>query len=134
MALFVLDQDINMYSLPGTNHALIKGESSSDSFRQRKYFNTKIRNTNDSTTTLDNIDNPVTADDAYPDTNLRRTLFRFISYTRSTSYILDTGVNPIVLNDVRKFKVFHPCKGNIKCIGGSNFSIRGTDTTEITDK
>ena len=53
-----------MYSLPVTNHYLVIVESSNDSFRQRKYGNMSIRNTNDIIIALDNIDNQVSANDS----------------------------------------------------------------------
>ena len=120
MEIFAFTQDTTVYFLPGNNHALIQGKSPNDYFRQRKYVNTKIINTNDIITMLDNISNTVTADDAYPDANLCCTMFSFIDDTDRTSYILDTGANRTILNDVRKFKVFHPCNGNVKGIRRSS--------------
>ena len=45
----------------------------------------EICNTTDSISALDKIYNQVTADDSYPDANLRRTPFRFMFDTDSTS-------------------------------------------------
>ena len=121
----------DVYSLPGTNHALIQGESSNGSFRQRKYVNTTVRSNTDIIRTLEKISNPVTTDNAYHDANLCCTPFSIKADTGSTSYFLYTGANHIIHNDVRYFKVFHPCNGNIKVIRGSNVSTRGTCTTYI---
>ena len=66
--------------------------------------------------------------------NLGCTLFISIADTGSTSHVLNTGVNCIILNDVSQFKVSRPCNGNIKGIGGSNVSIWGTGTTYIPIK
>ena len=85
MVLFVFTQATTMYSLRGTNHDLIQGESSNDSSLQCKYVNTAIQNTTDSISSLIIISNPVTADYEYPDENLRCTPFRFIDDTISTS-------------------------------------------------
>ena len=84
MALFEFAQATTMYSLPGTNHDLTQEKLSNYYLCQRKYFNTSIKNTTDSISALDKISNPVTADDAYPDENLHRTLFRFIADTNNT--------------------------------------------------
>ena len=64
MSLFLFSQATIVYSLPVTNHYLFIVESSNDSFRQRKYGNTSIRNTNDIIIALDNIDNQVSANDS----------------------------------------------------------------------
>ena len=120
MTLFVFVQATTVYSLPGTNHALIQGEYSNDSLRQCKYINTAIHNNFDSISLLENIANPVTADNDYPDANVRCTPFSFIADTDSTSYVLTNGDNNIILNYVRQFKVFHTCNGNVKGIGLSN--------------
>ena len=121
IAQFIYAQAATVYSLPETDHSLIQGESYNGSLRQRKYINTAIRNTTDSISDLDNIANPFTAENAYPDANLCCTLFIFIDDTGSTSYVLGTGSNRIILNYVRQFKLFHPCKVNVKGIVGSNF-------------
>ena len=123
-----------MYTLPGTNHPLIQGYSSNDYFCQWKYIYTTIYNSTDINSDLDNISNPVTANDAYPDANFRCTPFIFISDTDSTTYVINTGANHIILNDLRQFKVFHSCNGNVKGIGGSNNSTRVTGTTYIPIK
>ena len=120
MDLFAFSQATIVYSLPGTNHALIQLESSNGSFRQCKYVDTVFINTPDSISALDNITNPFTADDAYPDTNLCCTPFSFIADTNSNSYVLDTGANNIILNYSRQFKFFHHCNGNVKGFVGSN--------------
>ena len=112
----IISQATTVYSLPGTKHALIQGESSNYSFLQGKYINTAIRNNTDSISARDNIANPVTNDNAYTSAKLRRTLFSFIADTYSTSYVLDNGSNLIILNDAMKFKVLHPCNDNVKCI------------------
>ena len=134
MDLFAFTQATTVYFLPGTNHALIQGKSHNDYFRQRNYVNTEIINTTDSIIILDNISNAVITEDTYPDANVCHTMFSFIDDTDRTSYILDTGSNRTILNDVRKFKVFHPCNGNIKGIRRSSVSIQGTDTTYIPIK
>ena len=58
-------------------------------------------------------------------------MLSFIADTDSTSYFLDSGFNRIIINDVSQFKFFHPFNGNVKVIGGSNFSIQGTGITYI---
>ena len=134
MGLFVFAQATTLYSLPVHNHSLIQGEYSNESFRQGKYVKTAICNTTDIVSVIGNISNTFTADNAYPYENLRRTTFSFLFDTDSTSYVLDTGANRIILNDLRQFKVSHPCNVNVKIIGGSNVSIRGTSTTYIPIK
>ena len=114
MALFAFAQATNVNSLPGTNHNLIQTGSSNDSFNKLKYVNPKNFNTNNSIDALENISNPFTADDDYLVTNLRYTMFSFISDTDSTLLVLDTEINRIILNNLRQFNVFHPCNENIK--------------------
>ena len=116
MDIFALNQSATVYSFPGTNHDLIQGESSNNSFRQLNYVNMATRNTTDSISPLDNISNPVTANNAYPDEKLRLTPFSSIYDTDSTSYVVGTGANCIILNDLIQFKVLHPCNINVKGI------------------
>ena len=134
MTLFVFAQVATVYSLTGTNHSLIQGEYSNDSFRQRKYVNTAVINNTDSISNLEKNSNQVTEDDAYPDENLGHALFISIADTGITSHVLNTGDNHIILNDVRQFKVSHTCNGNIKGVGRSNVSIWVTGTTYIPIK
>ena len=134
MDLSTFYQANNVYYLPGTNHALTQGEFSNDYFCQRKYVNISILNTTDIISALENIANPVTTDDTYSGSNLRCTPFSFIADTNSTSYVLNTGSNIIILNDIRHFKVFHLFNGNIKVIGTYNDSIQVTGTTYIPTK
>ena len=129
MDLFAFSQATTVYSLHGTNNYLIQGEPYNDTSRKRTNVNTAIRNTTDSISAIDNIANPVTDNNAYPDENLFRTPFSFISDINSNSYVFNTGANHIIINDLRQFKVFHSCNGNVKVVGGSNVSIWGTSTT-----
>ena len=70
--IFSFSQATTVHSIPGRNHYLIQVEYYRYSFCQRKYVNTAIRNNNDSIIALDKISNPFTADDAYPEKNLRQ--------------------------------------------------------------
>ena len=123
-----------MSSLPETNHDIIQGESYNNSFRQCKYVNSEICNNTYIIIALDNFSNRVTDNNAYPDTKLRRIPSIFIYDINITSYVLNTEANHIILNDIRQFKDSHPCKSNVKGIGGSNVSIRVTGTTYIPIK
>ena len=58
-------------------------------------------NNTDGISAFDNIDNPVTSDDAYPDANLHCTPFSFIADTNRTTYVIDNGSSLIILNDIK---------------------------------
>ena len=131
MTLFAFSLATNVSSLPGTNYALIQGIYYNSSFCQRQYVNTPIWNNTDRIAAFENIYNPFTTDNVYPDANLHRTPSVFTYYTVSTSYVIDTGANSIILNYVRQFKFFHSCNSNVKGNGGSDISIRWTGITYI---
>jgi hypothetical protein len=135
LSLLALQTVPTVFSLPGTNHVLIRGESSNNTSRQQAYAQTIINNkiayhapVDDSEATSN------TAADAPQDELLRQQPHCFIADTNSVPYVLDSGANRVILNDAKLFKDFQAKAGNIKGIGGSPVSLNGIGNTNLSLK
>ena len=124
-----LRQSSFVYALPGTNHALISSESSADSHRQQAYVRSIISNLTGSAGAPPSDLNPATS--LSPPPELRNTPHCFVADTDSTPYIVDTGANRVILNDVKLFTKFHPITGSVNGIGGSPVTIRGVGEVRL---
>jgi hypothetical protein len=94
------------YSLPGTNHAIVVGDSLGLPIRQHVYAETAIEQTVASQTDLYALGTDIQGDDGLQadDNRLQEISYCFIADTDSVRYVLDTGVNRVILNDTSSSK------------------------------
>ena len=125
--LFLLSAPTTTYAMPGTNHALIYGESN-DTHRQTQLINTAINNAvaplcastaenNDSLTLSVKDEKHSYAHGAQP--------VIFIADTDSVSFAVDSGANRIILNDAKLFDHFVASSGRV-CLADQSAFIRTT--------
>ena len=84
------------YSMPGTGHALIPGEASTNTLRQYRYVDTVMRKLKDqhSMNVALPSGSPITNTEA-----LKTNPVVFISDTDSIHFVIDTGANRLITND-----------------------------------
>jgi hypothetical protein len=69
-----------------------------------------------------------------PDAKLRCLPYCFVADTDSIPFVLDTGANRMIINNVKLFKHFKSRKGNVKGIGGAPVKLFGGGTVRISLK
>jgi hypothetical protein len=133
MMLFTFSSASLVDALPGTNHPIIPGEASLDLTRQRAYVNAAV---NASVSTSSGPTDPTALDATAknsPDAKLLRCLpYCFVADTNSIPFVLDTGANRVIINNVKLFKHFKSRKGNVKGIGGAPVKLFGGGTVKIS--
>jgi hypothetical protein len=65
------------------------------------------------------------------DNRLQQIPYCFIADTDSVPYVLDTGANRVILNDVKLLKEFQPCTGSVKGIGGDPVTLGGVGSLRL---
>ena len=95
-----------------------------DPFRQRSLQRTVISQTT-SPFNVDSNSIALDADDMKPQPSLCRESFCFISVTDSTSFVVDTGANQVIVKDAKLLQYFQACSGGVKGVGGNHVSIIG---------
>ena len=128
-------QSYQVHALPNTNHALIN-EPSKDVMRQRAYVNTIIRNVTQQHHCDNNLAFGAQAhsnnDNVNDDKQLRNTPHCFIADTDSQTYLLDTGANRFIVNNVKLLNEFNPVRASVKGINGTSVAIQGNGKHKIT--
>ena len=101
------------YSIPGTNHAMIIGEGSNDASRQRNLIETVISQTvNDSAVVQQ-------AEDEIDLAMIKKNPSVFVADTDSVRFVVDTGTNRMIVNDIKLLTKYIPGQGKIKGINGN---------------
>ena len=116
-------------SLPGTNYALIQ-ESLLDTFRKRSLQRTVISQTT-SPFNVDLNSIALNADDVQPEPSLCQETFYFIYDTNSTSFVINTGANRVIVKDIKLLHNFQACSGGVKEVGGNPVSILGKRSCRV---
>ena len=57
------------------------------------------------------------ANDVQPEPSLRREHFCFITDADSTSFVIDTGDNRVIVKDAKLLHNFQACSGGVKGVG-----------------
>ena len=65
------------------------------------------------------------ADDVQTETSLCQETFCFISNTDSTSFVIDTGANWVIVKDAKLIQNLQSGSGGVKGVGGNSVSILG---------
>ena len=121
--LLLFCQSSSVVSLPGTKYALIQ-ESLLDTFRKRSLQRTVISQTT-SPFNVDLNSIALNADDVQPEPSLCQEPFYFIYDTNSTSFVINTGANRVIVKDIKLLHNFQACSGGVKEVGGNSVSILG---------
>lgn len=104
------------------NHLMIKGDSSTDTFKQQQYIQTIIDGINNqSENTIPTFTSgPVhcLSQDNVDTSNLNQTPYCFITDTDSIPYVIDTGANRIIVNDIKLLHNITATSDKVKGIGG----------------
>jgi hypothetical protein len=123
------------YLLPGTNHAVIIGDSSNDALRQYAYIQTAINDAAANHPVSPDPDATKTSDlptaNAAEADNLRQAPYCFVADTDSIPYVIDTGANRVIINNAKLFHEFRPTNGKVKGIGGTPVSLNGIGTVKL---
>ena len=101
-----------------------------DTFRQWLPQRTAINQT----TPPFNVDSNSIAldtDDVQPETSLRQEPFCFIANADSTSFIIDTGANRVIVKDDKLLHGFQACSDGVKGVGGNPVSVLGKGSCRI---
>jgi hypothetical protein len=93
LALLALSNVPIYHALPGTDHVLIKGKTSSDISRQQQSVRMAINNAAISHPLPPDMAHSTTANDNAKPVTLRNTPYCFVADTGSIPYVLDTGAN-----------------------------------------
>jgi hypothetical protein len=131
-SLFALGALPGTYSLPGTNHAIVVGDSSGSPIRQHAYAETAIAQTIASQNDLYAVGTDIQGDGNLKAANhLQQIPYCFIADTDSVPYVLDTGANRVILNDAKLLKEFQPRTGSVKGIGGDPVTLGGVGSLRL---
>ena len=126
------------HAIPGTNHVLVKGDTSSDKTREQNYVNAIFESLDDnrSSGTISKSTPATTETTSTPTvgsvlkkaaiTDIRTEPYCFLADIDSVSYVLDTGANRIIVNDARLLHDLRPTSDKIKGVGGRCVRIAGT--------
>jgi hypothetical protein len=126
---FLFIAPTTVYSLPGTQHALVP-EASLNSLRQTALRQTVVSNATFEADGIAMSTDSVAANASASD--LPQEPFCFIANTDSSQYLVDTGANRVILNDAKLFeKDFSPIQGDVKGVGGNPVPIKGHGTHKI---
>ena len=110
------------HALPGTNHVLVHDQSSLDLHRQQNYVNTIVSNLKETTCNIapPTVCNSVTSStgDTKPTFPINNEPHCFLVDTDSIPFVIDSGANRIIVNDVRLLSAMKHTSDKIKGIGG----------------
>ena len=117
--------------MPGTNYAIINGDSSMDTSMQRHHANNIIKQLTPTNDLLPVLNSSPDASLAPPDVvnttcipRLHQQPICFIADTESVKYVIDLAANRIVLNDANLIKNLKITSATIKGIGGLRWEIQ----------
>ena len=127
--LLLFYQTSSVVSLPGTNYALIQ-EPSMDTFRQQSLQRTVISQTT-SPFDVESHSIALDANNVQPETSLCWEPLCFISDTDSTSFVIYTGSNRVIVKGAKLLHGFQACSGGVKGVGGNPVSILGKGSCRI---
>jgi hypothetical protein len=121
---FLFCKTTSVYAIPGTSHALIS-EPSLDASRQDSLRETVIHNT------VSQSDEELlhTAPDSgslSPPSSLPANPHCFVVDTDSHMFLVDSGANAVIVNDVTLLTNFHSSTGGVKGIGGLTIALKGS--------
>ena len=126
--LFFICQTITVHAIPGTSHALVS-EPSLDTSRQDSLRETVIQNTID-----DDLLHTAPAPDSgslSPPSSLPTEPQCFVADTDSHMFLVDSGANAVIVNDVTLLTDFHSSTGGVKGIGGLPISLKGSGRCDV---
>ena len=96
--------------MPGCNHAICVGDSSNDQVRQLKYAETVIQHQYDQAIAHD----PAPKDPSPDPSSIKTEPYCFVADTNSVQYIVDTGANRVIVNDINLLRNVRMMHGTIK--------------------
>lgn len=108
-----------VYALPGSRHGLLVGEQSQDMQRQQNYVTSIAKHLNHNLS--NNASGPVitSLSSTHIEAGLKNTPECFIADTDSEGYVIDTGANRVIVNDIRLLRDISMHKGSIKGVNGA---------------
>ena len=99
------------YELPGSNHAIVAGETSNDLTQQHLYVHTVINASK-------SVDVPHIMTNTEPQATSQDCPHCFVADTDSVGFVLDTGANHTIINDARHVYGYKLTRAKVKGIGG----------------
>ena len=101
-----------------------------DTFRQQSFQQTVISQTT-SPFDVESHSIALDANDMQPEPSLCQEPFCFVAYNNSTSFLIDTGANRVIVKDAKLLHDFQACSGGLKDVGGNHVSILGKGSCRI---
>jgi hypothetical protein len=136
--LTFFSQTPSVYALPGTSHALIS-EPSLDVSRQASLSQTVIQNS----VSHPDAQPPPSAPDAQPppsapdlgstsfDPELPTKPHCIVVDTDSKMFLINSGANAVIVNDVKLLTDFRASVGGVKGIGGLPIALKGSGQCDV---
>ena len=122
------NHNCQVHALPNTNHALVN-EPSRDAVRQRAYVKTIIQNATNNPHLMEHpnlgVSNITDNNKTKTDSPLPNTPHCFIADTDSQTYLLDTGANRFIVNNIKLLNQFNYAQASVKGINGTSVAIQG---------
>ena len=138
LSFLLLQSSTSVLFIPGTNHAIISGQSSLDTFRQQRYVDTIIHNCTNNSSVTSNSAKPCYPPHSPPPSTpssssapLKQETCCFITDTDSETYIIDLAANRFIVNDASLMTNLRLTKATIKGIGGVATTIKGIGSITI---
>ena len=118
-----------VHTLPGTNHAIIQSERSTNTACQYKYIDTiinQLRSNNPVPTAFGSTYTPREVGSLSTYVHLRQEPVCFIADTDSVSYTIDIAANHIIVTNAGMLTDLKICSSKIKGVGGKGVQITRT--------
>ena len=107
------------YAIPGSNFAILTGEASRDTTRQMGHVQTAIEQC------ADGIPIALAGNSPKKEKQINNGPHCLVADTDSIDFVLDTGANRIIVNDMKLLTDFSLSKGTVKGINGDAVSTSG---------
>jgi hypothetical protein len=120
-----------VHTLPGTNHALVSGDTSLDQARQHSFVNNIVDETVSNLSDPDDLIACPTTAALRSGKSLRRLPYCFVADTDSVKYVIDTGANCIIIQNKKIFSSFRLVESSVKGVGGNAVKAHGVGTVRI---
>ena len=95
-----------------------------NTFRQQSLQRTVISQTT-SPFDVESHSIALNANDVQPEPSLCQETFCFVADTDSTSFVIDTGANRVIVKDAKLLHNFQACSSSVKGVRGNPVSILG---------